>query len=75
LLLGQCGRAASLGVIDGRTGALNQVLVYPIGGRIGVITQQVPLGPITPTPWGQPLNPGLQPGFQPGFQPGLLPGR
>jgi hypothetical protein len=64
-LIGQSGRVASLSVIDGRSGALNQVLVYPFAGRLGVLCQQVPLGPINPfgpvvpptrpmPPWGLP---------------------
>src|SRR5262249_34920064 len=61
VLLGQSGRVATLGVIDGRTGGLNQVLVYPIAGRIGVITQQVPLGSTPTAPCIQPFNPGILP--------------
>jgi hypothetical protein len=75
VLVAQSGRIASLSVIDGRTGGLDQVLVYPVAGRIGVICQQVPLGPINPIgpgvpPWNQPINP-----WNPGIQPLPLPGR
>src|SRR5262249_52603978 len=40
--VGRSGMAAALGVIDCRTGWLNQVMVYPRNGRIGVLVQPVP---------------------------------
>ena len=59
--LSRAGRVAQLQVIDCNTGYPNLVNVYPVGGRIGVICQPIPLGPVDP--WAQPAP----------VQPGRLP--
>jgi hypothetical protein len=83
--VGRAGRVAQLDVIDGNTGWLNQVLVYPRNGKIGVVCQVVPLdnfGPGNPgvRPMPLPMPPG-RPGIQPipvplpGSDTGFFPGR
>jgi hypothetical protein len=80
---GKCKRCRS--ATDGNTGWLNQVLVYPRNGRIGVVCQVVPLDHLGPgnrgvRPMPLPVPPG-RPGIQPmplplpGGNSGFLPGR
>jgi membrane-associated protease RseP (regulator of RpoE activity) len=44
-------RFANLGVIDVRTGWINQVMVYPVNGKIGVFGYSVPVNNVGPQPW------------------------
>ena len=50
LALTQAGQWAQLGVLDCRTGWLNDVAVNPIMGRIGVQTRTIPLNDYRPLP-------------------------
>jgi len=50
LLLAQGGQVAYLQVLDCRTGWPTDVMVYPVGGRIGVFGRPVPLSDYRPTP-------------------------
>lgn len=58
----QAGETAELEVIDWRSGRVNQVMVYPDNGRIGVTGRDVsldnvrPIRPIYP-PWDRPVRP------------------
>jgi hypothetical protein len=81
--IGRAGRVAELDVLDGNTGWLNPVLVYPRNGRIGVVCQPVPLdnpglGNPGARPMPLPLPPGgprVQPMPRPGSNPVFFPGR
>jgi S1-C subfamily serine protease len=67
--LGQAGPAAQLGLVDVRTGWLNQVMVYPQYGRIGVDVRPTSAGNDRPV---RPIRP-VYPPWTPGGQPGALP--
>ena len=54
----RAGRVAQLQVIDCNTGYPNLVNVYPVGGRIGVACQPIPLGPVDPWEPPVPYTPG-----------------
>jgi predicted metalloprotease with PDZ domain len=67
--LGQAGRVAELGLIDVRSGWLNQVTVYPTYGRIGVDVRPTSAGNTFPV---RPVRP-IYPPWTPGGRPGVLP--
>jgi membrane-associated protease RseP (regulator of RpoE activity) len=71
--VGSSRGAVQLGVMDARTGWLNQVWTTSINGRIGVAVQPVPLGGVgagIPAVGTLPVNPGIpcHPGT-PGINP------